>query len=245
MTAPDFDYTFPEKVLGRAQRLGLAAERTVSRYREYAHLASFVWRPTFAELEGEEGRALRLSSLPLSAEMPEALRTRIEMFVLHPLINSAGVRFLPPLVGEDVLVEGFEEPPAGSDMPGSGLLDALGLKRRNSLTRLQIEEVLAERGCTVVREELGLDPCTFRLVLIPPDLHLMIGIKRGWGTQEIWTHFDGYMLTADGKMHALAGGDVRFGGIYDMVGLSRNYEADRIIARFAVVQRRRMARWQR
>ncbi|ABQ28005.1 hypothetical protein Gura_3855 [Geotalea uraniireducens Rf4] len=53
------------------------------------------------------------------------------------------------------------------------------------------------------------------------------------------------MLTADGKMHALAGGDVRFGGIYDMVGISRNYEADRIIARFAVVQRRRMARRQR
>lgn len=241
----NFDFTFSEEVLARAGRLGLTAVKTESRYREYAHLGSFIWRPTFAELEGEQGRALRLSALPLSADTPEALRTRIEMFVLHPLINSAGVRFLPPLVEEDFLVEGFEEPPAGSDMPGSGLLEALGLERRNSLTRLQIEEALAERGCAVVRDELGLDPCAFRLVCIPPDLHLMIGMKRGWGTQAIWTHFDGYMLTADGKMHALAGGDVRFGGIYDMVGIGRNYEADRIIARFAVVQRRRMARRQR
>ena len=184
---------------------------------------------------------MRLSSLPLAADTPEALRTRIEMFVLHPLINSAGVRFLPPLVAENLLVEGFEEPVAGSDMPGSGLLEALGLKRRNSLSRMEIEEVLAARGCAIVRDELGLDPCAFRLVCVPPDTHLMVGAQRGWGTQAIWTHFDGYILTAEGRMQALAGGDVRFGGIYDIVGISRNYEADRIIARFAVVQRRRMA----
>lgn len=239
--AADLDFAFPGTVLNRAQALGLAAVKTESRYRQYIHLASFVWHPTFAESERDEERALRLSSLPLAADTPAALRARIEMFILHPLINSAGVRFLPPLVGEDLLVEGFEEPPAGSDMPGSALLEALGLKRRNALSRLQIEEALAQRGCAVVRDELGLDPSAFRLVCIPPDLHLMVGVQRGWGTQAIWTHFDGYILNADGKMQALAGGDVRFGGIYDMVGISRNYESDRIIARFAVVQRRRMA----
>ena len=31
------------------------------------------------------------------------------------------------------------------------------------------------------------------------------------------------------------------GGIYDMVSIGRNYDSDHIIARFAVVQRRRMA----
>jgi hypothetical protein len=48
------------------------------------------------------------------------------------------------------------------------------------------------------------------------------------------------MVRSDGKMLALAGGDVRFGGIYDMVGVGRNYDSDHIIVRFAVVQRRRM-----
>ncbi len=239
------DFAFPEKVLDRARKLGLAAVKVEARYREYTCLAPYIWHPTFAELEGEQSRALRLSSLPIPADTPQALRSRVEMFVLHPFVNSAGVRFLPPLVDEDALVEDFPEPAADSAMPGSGLLEALGLERRNCLTRMQIEETLAERGCDIVRDELGLDPVAFRLVCVPPDLHLRIGMDRGWGTEEIWTHFDGYMLSGEGKMHALAGGDVRFGGIYDMVGISRNYEADRIIARFAVVQRRRMARRQR
>jgi hypothetical protein len=97
------------------------------------------------------------------------------------------------------------------------------------------------RGIAVVRDELGLDPARFRLVCIPPDVHLRVGLKRGWGKQKLWTHFDGYMAMPGGKLRALAGGDVRFGGVYDMVGIGRNYDSDRIIARFAVVQRRRMA----
>lgn len=236
------DFAFSEEVLSRARALGLAPVKVEARYREYTCLAPFLWHPTFAELEGEQGRALRLSSLPIPADIPQALRSRIEMFVLHPFVNSAGVRFIPPLVDEDALVEDFAEPAADSAMPGSGVLEALGLGRRNGLTRIQIEEALAERGCAIVRDELVLDPFAFRLVCVPPDIHLRIGMVRGWGKEAIWTHFDGYMITPDGKMHALAGGDVRFGGIYDMVGISRNYEADRIIARFAVVQRRRMAR---
>jgi hypothetical protein len=236
-----FDFTFPDAVLERARMLGLAPFKVESRFDKYAQLASICWQPTFADLESAQGRLL---ALPLTADAPEALLTRIELFVLHPFINSAGVRFLPPLVDEDVLVEDFAEPAANSAIPVSSLLEALKLNRRNSLTRMQIETALAERGYLVVKDELGLDPYQFRLVCIPPDLHLRIGMSQSWGSQEIWTHFDGYMLTADGKMQALAGGDVRFGGIYDMLGISRNYEADRIIARFAVVQRRRMARMQ-
>jgi hypothetical protein len=56
----------------------------------------------------------------------------------------------------------------------------------------------------------------------------------------LWTHFDGYMVMQNGKLCALAGGDVRFGGLYDLVGISREYDSDEILARFAVVQRRRM-----
>ena len=136
------------------------------------------------------------------------------------------------------------EPAVGSDTPSSGLLEALGLKQRNQLTRQQIEAVLLEKGNQIVRDELGLDPGEFKLVCIPPDLHLRIGMEHGWGQQKIWTHFDGYMIMADGNRQALAGGDVRYGGIYDLLGISQSYDSDRIIARFAVIQRRRMAIWQ-
>jgi hypothetical protein len=53
-------------------------------------------------------------------------------------------------------------------------------------------------------------------------------------------HFDGYMVMKNGELEALAGGDVRYGGLYDLVGISREYHADQILTRFAVVQRRRM-----
>ncbi len=52
------------------------------------------------------------------------------------------------------------------------------------------------------------------------------------------------MIMADNKRQALAGGDVRYGGIYDLLGLSCSYDSDRVIARFAVVQRRRLGIWQ-
>jgi hypothetical protein len=235
-------FAFPEPVLERAGSLGLVPFTVESRYEAYLRFAPYIWNPTFADLENEQGRALRLSTLPLPAQAPEAVRSMLEMFMLHPFINSAGIRSIATLVEEDGLVEEFEEPAAGDAAPASPLLEALGLPHRNALTRLQIEAALSDRGNGIVKEKLGLDPVQFCLVCIPPDLHLRIGMRRGWGKQEIWTHFDGYMLTADGKMNALAGGDVRFGGVYDLVAISRNYGADRIIARFAVVQRRRLAR---
>jgi len=48
---------------------------------------------------------------------------------------------------------------------------------------------------------------------------------------------------ADGRPRALAGGDVRFGGLYDLLGLSRDYDSERLMARFAVVRRERMEAW--
>jgi len=184
---------------------------------------------------------MRVSNLPLAADTPEALKGRIELSALHPFVNSAGVRLLSKLVAEDLLVEDFADPAEGGEAPSSALLEALGLPRRHGLSRLQLEKTLQLRGSTVVRDELGLDPFRFRLVCIPSDVHLRLGLRRGWGNQKIWTHFDGYMVRADRQLLALAGGDVRFGGVYDMVGVGRNYDSEKIIARFAVVQRRRMA----
>jgi hypothetical protein len=80
----------------------------------------------------------------------------------------------------------------------------------------------------------------FRLVCIPPDVYGRVGHQKGWGRQQLWTHFDGYMVMQNRKLSALAGGDVRFGGLFDLVGISREYDSDKIIARFAVVQRRRL-----
>jgi hypothetical protein len=48
---------------------------------------------------------------------------------------------------------------------------------------------------------------------------------------------------ADGRLRALAEGDARFGGLYDLLGISRDYDSDRVIARFAVVRRERMVAW--
>jgi len=238
---PDFDFAFPAEVVQRARELGLAPERVESRYQQIRHLLRFAWHPTFTRYETDASGAMRVSDLPLSADTPAALKDRLELFALHPFVNSAGIRLLPKLVAEDLLVEDFDDPVDGEAAPRTPLLEALGLPRRNGISRLQLEKTLLLKGATVVRDQLGLDPARFRLVCIPHDVHLRLGLKRGWGEKKLWTHFDGYMVLADGRLWALAGGDVRYGGIYDMVGIGRNYDSEKIITRFAVVQRRRMA----
>ncbi|MDX2479784.1 MAG: hypothetical protein QNK24_05550 [Desulfuromusa sp.] len=243
--APDeYLFEFPQKVLKKAADLGLELYSVPSRSAEYAPFSRFSWHPTYSDLQSSHPSVMQVPDLPFPTGFPEALKSRIQLFAIHPFINSAGVRYLPNMIAEDVLVEGFPEPEAGSDLPSSGLLEALGLKQRSQLSRQQIEAVLLDKGGDLLRDELGLDPIDFKLVCIPPDLHLRIGLDRGWGQQRIWTHFDGYMIMADANRWALAGGDVRYGGIYDLLGLSCRYDSDRIISRFAVVQRCRMAIWQ-
>ncbi len=237
-------FEFSEKALKKAAQLGLGLYSVPSRSTEYEPFLRFAWHPAYAALQSDHPSVMRLPDLPLPKDLPEALKSRIQLYAIHPFINSAGVRFLPNMVAEDVLVEDFPEPKEGSNLPSSGLLEALGLKQRNQLSRWQIEAVLLEKGSDILRNELGLDPNEFKLVCIPPDLYLRIGQESGWGQQRIWTHFDGYMIMADKSRRALAGGDVRFGGIYDLLGLSCSYDSDRVISRFAVVQRRRMAIWQ-
>ena len=184
-----------------------------------------------------------IPDLPLPADTPEALERRMQLFALHPLVNSGGARFLPSLVAEDFLVEDFSEPEKGMDAPGSAVLSALGFSQRNELTRVQIEQALFEHGSRIVEQNLNLDARLFRLVCIPPDLYLRLGLSRGWGQEQIWTQLDGYQVMRDRKLRALAGGDVRFGGVYDLVSIGVNYETERIIVRFAVVQRQRMCAW--
>jgi hypothetical protein len=61
----------------------------------------------------------------------------------------------------------------------------------------------------------------------------------------MWTHFDGYRVLEGGKLQSLAGGDIRFGGTHDVVSFNPAYNNDKVLARFAVVQRKRMMTWHR
>ena len=45
------------------------------------------------------------------------------------------------------------------------------------------------------------------------------------------------------RLRALAGGDARFGGLYELLGVGRDYDSDRLVVRFAVVRRERMVAW--
>lgn len=237
MPAPELRFDFPAPVRERAQALGLVPVHLESIRDRYVSIYPEVWQPSAPT---RVGAAVRLAA-QLGEEPSDAARERIQLFMSRALVTSAGCRYLPWLVAEDALVEGFEEPAPGGVEPNQPLLDALHLGRRRGLSRAELERTLLERGGAVV-ESLGLDPVVFRMVCIPPDLHLRAGLERGWGTQPQWTHFDGYMHM-DGKFLALAGGDVRFGGIYDIVGLGRDNDTAALMARLAVVQRRRLSAW--
>ena len=234
----DLVTSYSEGTVKEARRLGLGPRRLESRA-ELASLRQYVWNPLVADDSGRIGA----KQVPLPAGTPEAFRDRLEMLMSHPIVNSGGARHLPKLVAEDVLVEDFADPKAGESPPESPLLTALGLSSRLGLSRIAIEQALLARGAGVLERELGLDPRAFRLVCIPPDVHLRLGEAEGWGRQPFWTHFDGYLVMADGRLRALAGGDARFGGLYDLVGLSRDYDPDCLMTRFAVVRRERMVAW--
>ena len=172
--------------------------------------------------------------------IPEALRTRAEILAKHILINSCGTRHMPDFIEEDILVEDFPEAVDDKSVNDSPLLELLGIETRIGLSRLKIEHALSENAYKVISKELNLDPLLFKLVCIPSDVYLRLGESMKWGEQELWTHFDGYEILQNGRFNALAGGDKRFGGIYDLVSVAREYESDRMIARFAVVKRERM-----
>jgi len=230
--------SYADDTLKGARRLGLAARRLESRV-ELASLRQYAWNPLFSDEAGQ----VNVKEVPLPANTPEAFRERLEMLMIHPLVNSGGARHLPKLVAEDVLVEDFPDPKDGDEAPASALLARLGLRGRRALPRIAIEQALLAHGAEVLESELRLDPRIFRLVCIPPDVHLRLGEAESWARQPLWTHFDGYFVMADGRLRALAGGDVRYGGLYHLLGISRDYDSDRVMARFAVVRRERMVAW--
>jgi hypothetical protein len=236
--AADLLVPYSGDTLTRARRLGLAPRHLEPRA-GLAALREYAWNPLFSD---ESGR-VQIKQVPLPSGTPEGIRDRLEMFIIHPLVNSGGARHLPKFLAEDVLIEDFPDPGDGDKTPESELLTALELQSRRGLSRMTIEQALLAHGARILEKDLGLDPRVFRLVCVPPDVHLLLGEAEGWGRQPYWTHFDGYLVMADGRLRALAGGDARYGGLYDLLGISRDYDSDQLLARFAVVRRDRMVAW--
>ena len=231
---------YSSETLARARRLGLAS-RHVEPQMELASLLRYAWTPL-----SDERANTAAAQLLLPSGTPEGLQDGLAMFATHPMVNSGGARYLPSLVDEDVLVEDFPDPADGQTPSASELVKSLGLPGRRGLPRLAIEQALLMHGARILEKELGLDPRVFRLVCIPPDVYVRLGEAEGWGRQPLWTHFDGYLIrtvTGQVRLQALVGGDVRYGGFYDLLAVGRDYDSDRLLARFAVVQRARMAAW--
>jgi hypothetical protein len=228
--------TYSAETLARARELGLASRHLEPRL-DLESLRRYAWTPL-----SDEAREGAAGQVPLPAEL-EGLREGVAMFAIHPLVNSGGARYLPRLVAEDVLVEDFPEATDGQPPPASELVQRLRLPGRRGLPRIAIEQALLTHGARILEKDLGLDPRLSRLICIPSDVYARLGQAEGWGGQPFLTHFDGYLVMRDGRLRALAGGDVRFGGPYHINAVGRSYDTDRLLARFAVVQRARMVAW--
>lgn len=244
LTAP-----FPPQAVERSRELGLVEARTapmaeLAKVREaiYAHVDQSV--PSNPDMEREGVlRARAQAELKLPSEFDsEDARVLAGQFIQQIFVNSGGTRYLPSLVAETALLEDYPENES-ADAP-SKLLAALGLAKRSSLARTEIESALMRFGTEILGNRLGLDPVEFRLVCIPYDLYTRLGRERGFGKWSHWTHFDGYQFMGGNRLRALVGGDGRFGGLYDLVSISPSDAREGVYARFAVVRRARMTlRW--
>lgn len=231
---------YSPETLARARQLGLTARHVEPRL-DLAALRRYAWTP-FSDTREHAARG----DVKVPPGVPENFHDGLAMFMIHPMVTSGGARYLPSLAAEDVLIEDFPEPAEGDALGTSALLQSLRLSGRRGLPRIAIEEALLLHGGRILEHDLGIDSRVFRLVCIPADVYVRLGEAEGWGQQPYWTHFDGYLIrvvAGQMRLQALAGGDTRYGGLYEMLAVGRDYASDRLLARFAVVQRARMAAW--
>jgi hypothetical protein len=239
---------FPSEVVERARRLGLAQAEAKIQLPSLRQLAQetfdrYGWHPSFPTSETARDGQMYLRPLlgqeKIAQDIAEPLLETFSMFLLHPFVNSGGVRYFPLFPDREfMLVEDFPEDAVPAEL--SELLVALGLTHRNGLSRVEIEMRLCERGAALLRERLSLDPTKFRLVCIPYDIYARVGQERGWGKQPRWTHVDGYQLLKGSRLRPLVAGDARFGGLYDLCSISQIDEREGVLARFAVIHRERL-----
>ena len=238
----DLSVPFPPESLPKAGSLGFAPMTLAPAVEVGEYLGHVAWQPDFRDHPTGDEEWIHLHDFPKWSNVPpdvtQRLKDVIYLLMHYPFVNSTGVRYLPLMEAEKMLVEEFPERREAG--PDSKLLSALGLPRRNGLSRMEIELALLRRGPQTVRDGIGLDPREYRLVCIPPDVYSRLGAERGWGRLEQWTHFDGYQVLTGGRIRALVGGDVRFGGVFDLCSISRVDRREGVVARFAVVRRERL-----
>ena len=235
----------PEASLPRAKALGLeCVEAKLTSPEVAASIAEFMeqYAPGASEAAFDRARdGVARVTVAAEVDVPRdvagVFAETISLFALHLYVNSAGVRYVPLSTPREVLLV---EPHAEGEEPVTPLLRELGLERRRGVSRDEIELALRRNGARIVAEHLGLDPFAFRIVCVPADVYVRIGRDRGWGKREEWTHFDGYQVLTGGRLRALFGGNARFGGLYDLVSISRDDGRENTLVRLAVIHRERL-----
>jgi hypothetical protein len=241
---------FPPTATERAGSLGLTAielnpELPAVRQALREFIDWYAWHPAFpvSELAKEGSIHLRpllkeaLKDVPEAKELTDPIIEAMAQFSINPYVNGGGGRYFPLVADTEwVLIEDF---PEQEETTSSPLLAALGFSQRRGLSRKEIETALRQHGGQVLQDRLGLDPREFRLVCIPFDVYLRVGRGQGWGQREQWTHFDGYQVMQGGRLRALVGGDVRYGGLLDLVSISPDDQRESVIVRFAIIRRER------
>ena len=237
----DLAQPFSEEEQRRARRMGLRAARVEfdAECAEYLQCCC-VWLPSLPagplSLDTKVSHGCTCGHV-CPPGIAASLKDTLDLLIVHPFVSSAGERYLPRFAAETVLVEDF---PEGEDRPEVGeLAKTLGLGRRTGISREELEALLLRRGAEIVQDVLGLEPRDFRLVCIPFDIYSRLAPSLGWGRQTHWTHFDGYQIWKAGRLRALVGGDVRYGGRHHICSIGCDDEREEVVVRLAVVRRER------
>ena len=102
---PVLDRPFSREVRDCAGKLGLAPYRVESMFEELR--ARF--RPSWQVAPGDPGGNTVRFSVTVPGDTEEALRENLALFVTRAFVTSAGTRYIPWCVAEDLLVEDFDE----------------------------------------------------------------------------------------------------------------------------------------
>jgi hypothetical protein len=232
---------FPDAAVSRAEALGLRAVTVPADALLNGYVACGHVHPEAMPGTGPDTAYRNLDAddrgPPRAPALSSGLRDTLDLLMLHPFVSSLGSRYVPDFGAESVLLETFPETEPDTR---TGLLDALAMRGRHGVSRLVIEDAVRTRGPRLCAE-LGLDPMEHVVVPVPFDVYIRLAPRFEWGRQRLWTHFDGYQLTRGLSLRALVGGDAHYGGPEDLCSVARDYESDRLVARFAILRRQRFA----